>query len=213
MLDMRPREFFETLEHELGKKARPEYLAFRPGEVILKQRDPVRQMMLVRYGDVEISHDGKPVCVYVSDPETRNGALPILSASDYCYGRPSGDTYVALTEVEIMTIDTRMLIDMGKRETILVLMRNMILFSDMGADLRQKIKEEFETTGLICFNPQLPESKILRHEGATFEEYYLDFALRTMFQLLMGRMVRSDHRSTAIVALPRAAWMTKEKRF
>ena len=213
MLDTRPREFFETMEHERGRKAKPEYLAFRAGEIILKQGDPVRHLMLVRYGEVEISHGGKPVCSYVSDPGARHGALPILSASDYCYGRRSADTYVALTEVEIVTIDTRLLIDMGKRETILVLLRNLVLFSDMGAALRQMISKEFERTGLVCFDPTLPESKVLRHEGATFEEYYLDFALRAMFELMVGRMVRSDHRSTAIVALRRPSEMTHAKSF
>src|SRR5687768_8463340 len=172
-----PRAFFKTLVHDLGPKAAPSYLAFRPGEVIMEECAPVNRMLIVRHGDVEARTAGKHVCTYIADQKARFDTLPILSASDYCYNSGSSYTYVAQTHVEILAIDTRVLIDMGKRDTILVLLRNLILFSDMGARLREKIAEEFERTGLVCFDPNQPESKILRHEPHAFEEYYRDFAL------------------------------------
>jgi len=208
-----PREFFECLVHDLGPKAKPEYLAYRPGEVILEESAPVRRMLLVRHGSVIASSNGKHVCRYIADPANRYGNLPVLSATDYCYSSGSSYAYVAETDVEIMTIDTRILIDMGKRRTNLVLFRNLVLFSDMGKKLREKIAEEFDRTGLVCFGPDVPEKDVLRYHPAAFEEYYLDFALRVMGELTIGRMVRSDHPSTAIVALERPSWMTSPKRF
>lgn len=208
-----PRAFFETLTHDLGSRAKPEYLAYRPGQVIMEESAPVRRMLLVRHGDVAAFSNGRRVCTYIADPGDRFGAIPILSASDYCYSSGSSYEYVAETDVEIMTIDTRVLIDMGKRRTTLVLLRNLVLFSDMGARLREMIEEEFERTGLVCFNPALAEAKILRYEPQAFEEYYLDFALRAMGELTVGRMVRSDCPSTAILALKRPGWMTSDKSY
>ncbi len=208
-----PHAFFESLTHDLGPKAKPEYQAYREGEVILEECAPVRRMLIVRYGDVAVTAGGRHVCRYIADQSKRSGALPILSASDYCYSSGSTYTYLAETHVEILAIDTRVLIDMGKKRTTLTLLRNLILFSDMGARLREKIAEEFERTGLPCFSPTLPEDKVLRYEPAAFEEYYLDFALRVMGELTIGRMVRSDCPSTAIAALPRPAWMTRSKSF
>jgi signal-transduction protein with cAMP-binding, CBS, and nucleotidyltransferase domain len=208
-----PQAFFKNLTHDLGPKARPEYLAYRPGEVILEESAPVRRMLMVRYGDVVASTGDKMICRYISDHAARGGSLPILSATDYCYSSGSSYTYVAETDVEIMTIDTRILIDMGKRKTNLVLFRNLVLFSDMGVKLRQMIAEEFERTGLMCFSPEVSEEDILRYHPTTFEEFYLDFAMRAMGELTIGRMVRSDHPSTAITALQRPAWMTREKSY
>jgi len=208
-----PRAFFETLTHDLGPKARPEYLAYRPGEVILEESAPVRRMLLVRHGDVAAMSNGRRVSTYIAEPANRYGNLPVLSATDYCYSSGSSYTYVAETSVETMTIDTRVLIDMGKRNTNLVLFRNLVLFSDMGAALRKKITEEFERTGLMCFSPEVPEEDLLRYHPSVFEEYYLDFAHRVMGELTIGRMVRSDHPSTAIVALERPSWMTSPKSY
>jgi hypothetical protein len=198
-----PRAFFETLQHDLGPKAKPEYLVYRPREVILEESAPVRRMLIVRHGEVAAWSGGKHVCDYIADKEARHGSLPILSASDYCYSSGSTYTYVAAEHVEILAIDTRVLIDMGKKRTALALLRNMILFSDMGAKLREKIAEEYARTELACFAPDLPESALLRDDPETNEKHYLDFALRALGELTIGRMMRSDHRSTAIVALKR----------
>lgn len=208
-----PQAFFRILTHDLGPKAKPEYLTYHAGETILEECAPVRRMLIVRHGDVEARSAGRRVCTYIADRDSRFDALPILSASDYCYSSGSSYDYVALTHVEILAIDTRVLIDMGKRDTVLVLLRNLVLFSDMGAKLREMIAQEFDRTGLICFNPKLSEEEILRLEPHTFEEYYRDFALRAMADLTVGRMARSDYPSTAITALPRPAWMTREKSF
>jgi|GEM_PF-3760359 len=208
-----PQAFFTMLAHDLGPKAKPEYLAYRAGETILEECAPVRRMLLVRHGDVVATVNGRHDCRYIADPKLRYDTLPILSATDYCYNSGSSYTYVAETAVEILTIDTRILIDMGKRKTNLVLFRNLVLFSDMGAVLRKKIADEFDRTGLMCFNPEVPEECLLRYHPAVFEEYYLDFALRVMGELTIGRIVRSDHPSTAIVALERPSWMTREKSF
>lgn len=204
-----PQAFFKNLTHDLGPKAKPEYLAYRPGEIILEESAPVRRMLMVRYGSVLATTNGKFNCRYITDPAASSGSLPILSATDYCYSSGSSYTYVAETPVEIVTIDTRVLIDMGKRRTTFVLLRNLVLFSDMGARLREKIKEEHDRTELPCFDPALPEDQVLRYEPRTYEKDYLDFALRVMGELTIGRMVRSDHPSTAIAALPRTAWMTQ----
>ncbi|HTK60022.1 MAG TPA: hypothetical protein VL283_02350 [Candidatus Baltobacteraceae bacterium] len=208
-----PQAFFKNLTHDLGPKAKPEYLAYRPREVILEESAPVRRMLMVRHGDIVALTGGAQVCRYIADPAARSGSLPILSATDYCYSSGSTYTYVAETSVEIMTIDTRVLIDMGKRRTTFVLLRNLVLFSDMGARLREKIAEEFDRTGLPCFDPALPEDMVLRLDPQRYEKDYLDFALRVMGELTIGRMVRSDYPSTAITALPRPAWMTRSKSF
>ena len=198
-----PQTFFETLTHDLGPKARPEYLVYRPGETIVEEAAPVRRMLIVRHGDVTLTVRGERVCTYVADQQQRFGALPILSASDYCYSSGSSYTYVAATHVEILAIDTRVLIDMGKKRTALALLRNMVLFSDMGVPLRGKLADEFARTGIAGFNPEMPEDLILRHDAHLHEKSYLDFALRALGDLTIGRMVRSDHPSTAIAPLKR----------
>ena len=203
-----PRAFFENLRHRHGEKARAEYLAFREGEVILREGDDVRKLLLMRCGEVALLTGGKLVSTYVADRQARNGASAIISAADYCYSTPSSYMAVAQTHVEILAIDTRVLRDMGLQDTILLLCRNMLLFSDMAVAMRAKIEEEFERTGLPCFSPDLPEDQILRMEPASFEEYYRDFAARAMADLMAGRIYRAreEHRSTAIVALPRQAY-------
>jgi len=203
-----PREFFDRLVHRLGDRAKPEYLAFRAGDVILRQGEHVRSLLLMRYGEVGLSIDGCLVSTYIADRKTRNGASPIISAADYCYSTPSSYAATALTDVEIMAIDTRVLKDMGQRDTILLLCRNLALFSDMAQAMREKLREEFERTGLPCFSPDLPEDKILRFQPHSFEPYYLDFASRAMAELMAGRIYRAreDMRSTAIAALPPQAY-------
>lgn len=200
-----PRAFFDTLEHELGDKARPDYLAFREGEEIVREGEHVRRLLMMRYGEADLTTGGRRICTYVADQTQRRGAMPIISASDYCYSTPSGTTAVARTDVEILAFDTRVLKDMGRRGTIFVLFRNLLLFSDMGVPARRMLQAEFDRTGMFCFDPGLPEDKILRLEPETCEEYYLDFGLRAMSELMTGRIVRAreDLRSTAISALPR----------
>src|SRR6187551_338310 len=80
-----PQAFFRNLTHDLGPKAKPEYLAYRPREVILEESAPVRRMLMVRHGSVIASSNGKHVCRYIADPANRYGNLPVLSATDYCY--------------------------------------------------------------------------------------------------------------------------------
>ncbi|MEK7546422.1 MAG: hypothetical protein AAB554_05125 [Patescibacteria group bacterium] len=208
-----PRAFFRLVTHldGLDGKTGVKRVRYDPGDVIRQQGERVRTMLMILKGDVGAHRDGKHACTYI--PGMRSDAIPVLSASDYCFSRPSTYRFVASTPVELITLDTRVIVKMGLRDDIFSLFRSMLLFSDMGVDLREALAEEYARTTNPCFDPSLSENEILRFYTEEERDACFDFTAREMGRLTIERIVRSDQRSTAIVALVRPPSMTSDKSF
>lgn len=200
-----PHEFFDRLTHRDGDKAETRLRIYGAGDMILPQGGHVDRLLMLLEGEVELAIDGKLISTYLTGRDGRNGAWPIISAADYFYSTPSSYAATALAKSKVVEIDTRLLRTLGKKGDILLVCRNLLLFSDMAVAMREKLEEEFERTGLPCFAPEVSEGLKLRLEPGAFESHYLDFALRAMADLMAGRnyRTRAEMRSTAIVALPR----------
>jgi len=71
-----PQAFFTMLAHDLGPKAKPEYLAYRAGETILEECAPVRRMLPPwKTGGLDLS----PIIVLLAIQFIERVILPLVA--------------------------------------------------------------------------------------------------------------------------------------
>lgn len=196
--------FFETLEHESEGKAKPEVLNFRHGQIILDEGQDVRKLMIVKEGTVEMRLGDRHIRTF----EGGTGKTPILCAKDYFHAATSTWRHVVISDtVKLLAVDSRLLIDMGCKQSLVVLLRELLRASDMAGELHLKLRDEFIATGNPGFNPKTPE-RYLCYDPAEHDAAYRGFAQRIMEELSLQRIKRSSRPSIRIKALPRPSWMT-----
>jgi hypothetical protein len=195
---------FKAFKHINDRKPRPEHAVIMDGEVIISLGQKVDCLHLLVSGTVVAYGLSHPT--YIANRtrtyrriDKEQEPSPIFGADNYFYCRPSNLIYRAIGHVELCRIGSDVVLDLGQKDSILVLARELIRDSDMSAALLKRLAVKFTETGLPGFNTENP-SDILTADSDAHITVYTQFAQELMMELFIERRNRSINQTTEMVA-------------
>lgn len=192
---------FELMEHQRLGKAKPGYHGFRQGEVISHAGWMPGSLYLLRWGNVLGCRNGFSGTVHalhqVRDFRRtfEKEPTPIFGAADFFSSRPTETTFIAASKVEIMTIGSEHLIDLGRKGHALIIVRELIRDSDLSEELLMHLKGEYVRTGLPGFRSDNPRD-ILTRGADQHIDAYVEYSQKVLEMLVLRRAGLSGEKAT-----------------
>jgi hypothetical protein len=125
---------------------------------------------------------------------------PIFGAENYFYRRSSKLIYRAIGQVEICRIGSDVVVDLGQKDSSLLLARELIRDSDLSPMLLERLALKYEETGLPGFKTDDPHG-ILTADSEAHIIVYAQYAQELMMELFQQRRKRSISQTTELVAI------------
>lgn len=202
---------FKAFKHIKDSKPRPEHSTVMDGEIILGLGEKVDCLHLLMSGTVVAYGLTHPRNLATRTRTYRRvdkeqEPSPIFGAENYFYCRPSEFVYRAIGHVEICRIGSDVVLDLGQKDSILVLARELIRDSDMSPALLKRLAVKYGETGLPGFNAEDPHG-ILTADSDAHITVYTQFAQELMMELFVERRNRSMNQTTTMVVDPRLLQM------